>query len=95
MCAKPLKVTVELERKLVPLIVSVWAAAPAVTEEGERLVIVGTGLFGAVTVTVALPDFVVSCFEVAVTVAGPIPLGVKTPDGVIVPSVAVQVTAEL
>jgi hypothetical protein len=86
---------VEPERKLVPLIVSVWAAAPAVAEVGKRLVIVGTGLFGAVTVTVALPDLVVSCVEVAVIVAAPVPLGVKTPDEVIAPSVAAQVTAEL
>ncbi|MGA2075850.1 MAG: hypothetical protein ABSH52_20355 [Terriglobia bacterium] len=33
----------ELERKFVPLMVNVCAAAPAVTEEGERLVILGTG----------------------------------------------------
>jgi hypothetical protein len=43
-CPVPLYVTVELLRKFVPLIVSVWAAAPAVAEEGERLVIAGAGL---------------------------------------------------
>ena len=33
-----LKVIVELERNFVPVIVRVWAAAPAVAEAGERLV---------------------------------------------------------
>jgi hypothetical protein len=37
----------------------------------------------------------VSCVEVAVMVAVPVPLGVNTPAGVIVPPVADQVTAEL
>ena len=32
------------DRKLVPLMVSVCAAAPAVAEDGERLVMVGAGL---------------------------------------------------
>jgi hypothetical protein len=36
-----------------------------------------------------------SSVEVAVTVAVPTPEGVKTPDEVIVPPVAVHVTAEL
>jgi hypothetical protein len=38
-----LYVTVELERKFAPLMVNVCAAAPAVTDEGERLLILGTG----------------------------------------------------
>jgi hypothetical protein len=42
-CATPLYVTVEVERKFVPLIVSVCAAAPTVAELGDRLVMVGTG----------------------------------------------------
>jgi len=37
-------VTVELDMKLVPLIVNVCAAVPAVTEDGERLVMLGMGL---------------------------------------------------
>ena len=49
----------------------------------------------AVTVTLALADFVESCVEVAVQVAVPTPLGVSTPEEVIVPFVAVQVTFEL
>lgn len=42
-----------------------------------------------------MPDFEVSCVEVAVMVAVPVPAGVKTPEVVIVPSVVPQVTAEL
>ena len=42
-----------------------------------------------------MPDFEVSCVEVAVMVAVPVPEGVNTPEDVIVPSVAPQVTAEL
>jgi len=37
----------------------------------------------------------VSCVEVAVMVAVPVPLGVNTPAAVMVPPVADQVTAEL
>jgi hypothetical protein len=48
-----------------------------------------------VTDICAVPDFVVSCVEVAVIVAVPEDAGVNTPEAVIVPSVAVQVTAEL
>ena len=44
MCADPLYVSVEVEAKFVPLIVRVWAAAPALAEEGDKLVIVGTRL---------------------------------------------------
>jgi hypothetical protein len=49
----------------------------------------------AETTTLAEPDFVVSCVEVAVMVAVPVPLGVNTPAEVIVPPVADQVTAVL
>jgi O-methyltransferase involved in polyketide biosynthesis len=42
----PLYVTVELDMKFVPLMVRVCTAAPAVTEEGERVVILGTGFDG-------------------------------------------------
>jgi hypothetical protein len=41
------------------------------------------------------PDFVGSSAEVAAIVAVPPALGVKTPEDVIVPVVAVHVTAEL
>jgi len=42
-----------------------------------------------------VPDFEVSCVEVAVIVAVPVPAGVNTPEVVIAPSDAAQVTAEL
>jgi hypothetical protein len=73
-------VTIEVERKLVPLMVSVCAAAPAVAEEGERLVMAGTGLL-AVTVTVGEPAFklaalpVVPSFEAVVNVLVPAVVG--------------------
>src|SRR5208282_5735555 len=44
-CATALYVTVEVETKFVPLMLSVCAAAPALAEEGDRLAIVGTRLF--------------------------------------------------
>jgi hypothetical protein len=47
------------------------------------------------TATDAVPDFEVSCVEVAVMVAVPVPAGVNTPEVVIAPSDAAQVTAEL
>ena len=46
-------------------------------------------------VTVAEPDLDVSCTEVAVIVALPVPDGVNTPPGVMLPPVAVHVTALL
>ena len=49
----------------------------------------------AVTVTVVIPDLVQSWVEVAVTVAVPVAEGINTPAEVIVPPVAVHVTAEL
>lgn len=51
----------------------------------------------AVTVIGAEPDMLVypACVELAVQVPVPTPDGVKTPVGVIVPPVAVHVTAEL
>ena len=49
----------------------------------------------AATTTLLDPDLVASCVEVAVMVAVPVPLGVKTPAAVITPPVADQVTAEL
>jgi hypothetical protein len=52
-------------------------------------------MVGVVTVIGELPNLVVSCVEVAVTIALPAPVGVKTPAEIIVPPVAVQVTVEL
>jgi len=60
----------------------------------ETEVIVG----GTVIVTVADPDLVASCVDVAVTVAVPVPVGVKTPALLTDPIVAgltVHVTPEL
>jgi hypothetical protein len=57
----------------------------------ETAVTVG-GMF---TVTVADPAWAASWVEVAVTVAVPAAVAVKTPDEVIVPPVAVQTTSEL
>ena len=48
------------------------------------------------TVIVAAPDLVVSCVLVAVTVTDPVELGaVNNPPPLIVPPLAVHVTAEL
>ena len=59
----------------------------------ETEVIVG----GTVTVTVELPDFVASCVDLAVIVAAPAPIGVKTPPPLMAPmldGLTDQVTAE-
>jgi small basic protein len=49
-----------------------------------------------VTATIAVPDLLVSCVDVAVTVTLPAVLGaVRTPDELIVPALALQVTVEL
>ena len=50
---------------------------------------------GLPTTIDTLPDLEVSCVEVAVMVAVPVPAGVNTPEDVIVPSVEPQVTAGL
>jgi small basic protein len=60
--------------------------------ETETEVMVG----GAVTFTVAVPDLVVSCVDVAVTVTLPAVLGaVRSADELMVPALALQVTVEL
>jgi hypothetical protein len=75
----PLKVTADEERNPVPLMVSDCGAAPTAKDDGESVVMVGTGLLGTATATEAVPDFVVSCVEIAEMVAVPAPAGVKTP----------------
>ena len=64
-------------------------------EAGEQTTDTEVIVAVVVTVTVPVPNFVASCVEVAVMVAVPAPVGVKTPEEVIVPPVAAQVTAEL
>jgi len=49
-----------------------------------------------VTVTVAVPDLLVSCADVAVTVTLPAVLeAVRSPEELIVPALALQLTLEL
>jgi hypothetical protein len=79
--------------KPVPLIVTAVSLAPTRTDGGRSPEMDGTGLLD--TVTLAEPDFVESAIEVAVIFAVPVAEAVKTPAEVIVPRVAVQVTAEL
>jgi hypothetical protein len=40
----PFHCTIEPKMKFAPLIVRVWAAAPATAEEGDNVLMVGTGL---------------------------------------------------
>jgi hypothetical protein len=86
----PLKVTVDEAMNPVPLIVNVWGAAAAASEDGFRPVIVGTGL-PAVAVTVKLIELIVSPTVVS-TVMGPVvaPCGTTT---VIEESVALETVA--
>ena len=72
--------------------VDVWVVR---IEAGEQTTDTAVIVTGMVTVTVDDPDLVESCVEVAVIVAVPAPAGVKTPADVIVPPLAVQLTAEL
>lgn len=71
----------------------VWAVVMDVGEQ-ETLTEVMVAAVD-VTDTLAEPDLLVSCVEVAVMVAVPEVLGVKTPEELIAPFVADQVTEEL
>jgi len=57
-------------------------------DAGEQPTEIEVIVEGVVTVTVALPDLVESCVDVAVIVAVPVPAGVKTPALLIVPMLA-------
>jgi len=57
-------------------------------DPGEQTAETDVIVDGAVTVTVALPDLVESCVDVAVTVAVPVPPGVNTPALLTVPMLA-------
>jgi hypothetical protein len=89
------QVTAELNAPVpctVAVQVDVCAVRMAAGEQStETVVMAGV----EVTVTGADPDLVASWVEVAVMVAVPAPVGVKTPDELMVPPVAAQVTAEL
>jgi len=74
------------------------AVCDVLIEAGVAVTPILVTLMGAVVEDVtmdALPDCVLSWVEVATQVPVPVPDGVKTPDCVIVPPVAVHVTAVL
>ena len=54
-------------------------------DAGEQSTVIEVIVDGVVTATVALPDLVESCVDVAVMVAVPVPAGVKTPALLTVP----------
>ena len=62
---------------------------------GEQVTVTDVMVGGMTTITGAEPDLVGSSVDVAVIVAFPAPVGVKTPASDAVPPVADQVTAEL
>jgi hypothetical protein len=64
-------------------------------DAGEHEALTDLMAGGGVTVTLALPDLVVSSVEVAVMVAAPVAVGVNTPANEMVPPVAIQLTPEL
>lgn len=67
--AVPLKLTTDVETKLVPFTVKVNEAAPAVTLGGESVVTVGTGLFTVNTEAAEVPP--PGAGLVTVTLTGP------------------------
>jgi hypothetical protein len=81
----------------VPLTVAEQAlVCDVLIEEGEHETVIEVMVgVAAVTTTLAEPDFVLSCVEVAVMLAVPVPLGVNRPPEVMLPPVADHVTAEL
>ena len=54
-------------------------------DAGEQSTVIEVIVDGVVTATVALPDLVESCVDVAVMVAVPTPAGVRTPALLTVP----------
>jgi hypothetical protein len=80
----------------VPCTVAEHVDVPLVTiESGLQTTATEMIVMGTATLTVAVPDLVASWTEIAVIVAFPAAEGVKTPAEVIVPLVAVHVTAGL
>ena len=68
------------------------AVCKVVIDEGDAEAMTEVMVGAAVTVIVAEPDLVGSCVDVALHDAVPAPVGVKTPEELIDPPVAVQVT---
>ena len=64
-------------------------------DAGEQTTLTEVIVDGAVTVTLVVPNLVVSSVDVAVTVTVPVAEGVNTPAEVIVPTVVDHVTPEL
>jgi hypothetical protein len=83
----PVPCTIAEHPEVVPL--------PRMSVVGEQVTATEVIEGSTLTVTLVEPYLLESSVEVAVTVAVPTPEGVKTPDEVIVPPVAVHVTAEL
>ena len=71
------------------------AVCVVMMDDGDAETVTDVIVGAAVTVIVAEPDLVGSWFDVAVQDAVPAPDGVNTPEELIVPPVAVQVTPEL
>jgi hypothetical protein len=73
-----------------------WPVWPSGTVAGLQETETEVMADGAVTFTVAVPDLVASCIDVAVTITLPAVLGaVKSPEELTVPALAPQVTVEL
>jgi hypothetical protein len=73
-----------------------WAVWSSVISDELQETITEVMVGGGVTATVVLPNLAVFCVDVAVTVTLAAALGaVRRPDELIVPALALQVTAEL
>jgi hypothetical protein len=82
------QVTAEFEAP-VPCTVAAQAEVCVVKmDDGEQTTATPVMVGGTVTVTVAEPDLVVSCVDVAVMAAVPAALGVKTPELLVDPMLA-------
>jgi hypothetical protein len=93
-------VTAELYAPVPATVATQVAVCPVVIDEGVAITVIPVTVMGgavAVTVIFAEPDTFVYpvCVDVALQLPVPVPEGVNTPPAVIVPPVAVHVTAEL
>ena len=94
------QVTAELYAPVPVTVAMQVAVCPVAMDEGVAITVIPvTVTGGAVAVTVMFADpkrFVYpACVELAMQLPVPVPNGVNTPPAVIVPPVAVHVTAEL